>query len=264
MRIGVIADWVNPTIERAFQALTDRGEAITLIFPERERIDLSTLRVEHDLYLLKSGADLALSLGGALHVLGARTLNPYPVVALLRNKLIVTTALQQAGILTPETAISPHVRDFLPMLATGPLILKPYRGSRSEGIIIVHTPADLAGADADTLYLAQRYMVPDGLDHKLFRIGDRVFGVRRRWPLRTYADKFGVPFDPDPALTEIAMRVGAAFGGISLYGLDVIYSRGQPYVVDVNKFGSYMGIPDGWRWLADYLYLAVRRDQGGS
>jgi ribosomal protein S6--L-glutamate ligase len=258
MRIGVIVDWVNPNIERAMRLLSERGVRVDLIHPEEQLISLSRVRVEADLYLLKSGSELALSLGGALHALGAATLNPYPTVAMMRNKIIVTRVLQAAGIPTPDTWVTATPGDLAGLLESGPLIMKPYRGSRGEGIRIVRHARELAGLPSDGPILAQRYEQPDGRDVKIFRIGSQLFGVRRIWPLRTYQDKIGDPFRVTPELRGIALRCGRAFG-IDLYGLDVVLSAGRPYVVDVNKFGSYMGVPDAPRLLADHLYAACER-----
>ena len=266
MRIGVIADWLNPTMEQLVQLLTDRGVHVELTFPEKQLTDLAQVRVEQDLYLLKSGTEPALSLAGSLHMLGASTLNPYPTVAMLRNKVIVMRALQAAGVPVPDTYMTCNADDVLPLLASGPLILKPYRGTRGRGVRIIRHPEDLADLPEDDLLLFQRYHAPDGpdgLDHKLFRIGDRIFGIRRVWPIRTYEDKLGTPFEPPAELQEIARRCGDAFG-IDLYGLDIIMSDGKPYVVDLNKFGSYMGVPDGARLLADHIYAAGQRAMRGE
>lgn len=266
MRIGIIADWLNPTMEQLVQLLTDRGATLQLIFPEKQLTDLAEVRVEHDLYLLKSGTEPALSLGGSLHMLGARTLNPYPTVAMLRNKVIVMRALQAAGVPVPETYMTCNPDDFVPLLEAGPLILKPYRGTRGRGVRVLRRPEDLIDLPEDDLLLAQRYYAPDGpggLDHKLFRIGERIFGIRRVWPIRTYEDKLGTPFEPSPELQEIGRRCGEAFG-IDLYGLDIVMSDGKPYVVDLNKFGSYMGVPDGPKLLADYIYAAGQRAMNGD
>ena len=265
MRIGVIADWLNPNMQQLVELLKGRGVTLDLIYPEKQLTVLSQLRVEHDLYLLKSGTEPALSIGGSLHMLGAVTLNPYPIVAMLRNKVIVTRALQAAGVPTPDTYMTNNVNDFVPLLAAGPLIVKPYRGTRGRGVVVVRTPDELEGLPEDDLLLAQRYHAPDGdgFDYKLFRIGERIFGIRRRWPIRTYEDKLGYPFDPSPELREIARRCGEAFG-IDLYGLDVVMSDGNPYVVDLNKFGSYMGVPDGPQLLAEYIYSAGERAMRGE
>lgn len=265
MRIGIIADWLNPNMQQMVQLLSDRGVKLQLIYPEKQLTDLSQVRVENDLYLLKSGTEPALSLGGSLHVLGAITLNPYPVVQMLRNKVIVMRALQAAGVPVPDTYMTSDVADLVPLLEAGPLIIKPYRGTRGRGVVVVHTPEELTAPADDDFLLAQRYHAADGdgQDHKLFRIGDRIFGIQRVWPIRTYEDKVGRPFDPSPELRDIAIRCGEAFG-IDLYGLDVVMSEGRPYVVDLNKFGSYMGVPDGPRLLADYVYTAAERAASGA
>lgn len=265
MRIGIIADWLNPNMQQMVQLLSDRGVTLQLIYPEKQLTDLSQVRVEHDLYLLKSGTEPALSFGGALHVLGAVTLNPYPVVQMLRNKVIVMRALQAAGVPVPGTYMTCDAADLVPLLEAGPLILKPYRGTRGRGVTVVRRPEELSAPADEELLLAQRYHAPDGdrQDHKIFRIGERIFGIRRVWPIRTYEDKVGQPFEPSPELRDIAIRCGEAFG-IDLYGLDIVISEGRPYVVDLNKFGSYMGVPDGPRLLADYVYTAAERAARGD
>src|SRR5438552_14153062 len=125
MRVGIILDWMNPNIEQAVRALSERGVKVALIQPEKQFISLARVQVENDLYVLKSGTDLALSLGGALHALGAATLNHYPPVAMMRNKIIVTRVLQAAGLPTPDTYVTASPTDLTSLLDTGPLILKP-------------------------------------------------------------------------------------------------------------------------------------------
>src|SRR5919201_4043900 len=168
MRICAIVDWVNPVFAEVIRRLTERGVRVDLIHPEAQMIALAAVRVEHDLYLLKSGTDMALSLAGALHAAGAATLNPYPTVAMLRDKILVTHVLQQAGLPTPASYATTSPKDLLPLLAGGPLILKPFRGSRGEGIRIVRDPGALEASPPNGLILAQRYQEPDGRDYKLF------------------------------------------------------------------------------------------------
>jgi ribosomal protein S6--L-glutamate ligase len=103
MRVGIILDWANPNILEMIRLLTHRGVKLDLIYPEKQVIDLSTVSVKNDLYLLKSGTDAAMSLAGSLHAIGAATLNPYPTVSLLRNKIFVMRVLQEAGVPTPQT-----------------------------------------------------------------------------------------------------------------------------------------------------------------
>src|SRR2546426_885835 len=143
MRIGVIVDWLNPSMAETFRLLAERGVEVDLVCPEAQMLDLASVKVRNDLYILKSGTELALSVAGALHALGAVTLNPYPVVAMMRNKIIVTRMLQEAGLPAPESYVASNPNDFLSLLDSGPLILKPYRGSRGAGIRIIRDAGEL-------------------------------------------------------------------------------------------------------------------------
>jgi ribosomal protein S6--L-glutamate ligase len=257
VRICVLADWLNPIMRQTFDLLAERGVTVDVRYPDKELIDLASVKVEHDLYVLKSGTDVALSLAGLLHSLGARTVNPYQSVSMLRNKIVVTGGLGAAGVPVPETFVTNDPNDLDALLAEGPLIIKPYRGSRGEGIRVVHELGELLETPSERPILAQRYMVPDGRDRKLYCAGERVFGVLREWPLRTYADKLGEPFEPDDDLCDIAVRCGKAFG-VGLFGIDVVMCEGKPYVVDMNKFGSWMGVAQAPSHVADYLVATAR------
>jgi ribosomal protein S6--L-glutamate ligase len=258
MKIHVIADWINPTIAATLDLLAQRRVDVKCLFPEQQTMLLSDVSNNADLYLLKSGTELALAIAGCLHLQGAEILNPYPIVSMLRNKIIVTQALHAAGLPVPATYVTAQPEELRHLLSRGPLLLKPYRGSRGIGIRLLRTPSDVTDLPPDSPILVQQYLQPDGPDHKIFRIGSRFFGVKRPWPLRTYDDKLGVPFELDDTLIDLAARVGHVFG-IDLYGLDVIYNHGKPYIVDVNKFGSYMGVPNAPQHLADYLCAAGER-----
>ena len=105
---------------------------------------------------------------------------------------------------------------------------------------------------------AQRYHEPTGRDRKLYCMRGQLFGVKRVWPVRSYDDKLDESFTVTPELREIALRAAEAFG-IDLFGLDIVLSEGRPYVVDVNPFPGFKGVPDAALRLADYLYDALRR-----
>jgi Glutathione synthase/Ribosomal protein S6 modification enzyme (glutaminyl transferase) len=240
--------------------LLEWGVAVDLIYPEEQLTKLAGVRVEHDLYVLKSGTDLALSLAGALHAVGANILNPYPVAAIMRDKIIVTQILQSAGIPMPDTYVTAHPEQLAPLLDGGPLVLKPYRGSQGRGVRVVWDADELDDIPTNQggPVFAQRYQKPQGLDRKIYCIGEQVFGVERVWPAQTYEEKIGKPFTITPELYDIALCCGWAFG-LELYGLDVIISDDQPYVVDVNGFPGFKGVPDAALRLADYIYAACQR-----
>jgi ribosomal protein S6--L-glutamate ligase len=265
MRIGLIL--VRHPVERqssitpeVARLLSQRGVEVDRLYPDEEAVDLGRLGVEHDLYVLKSGTETALSLAGALHEAGANILNPYPVAAACRDKVLATQLLRIAGVPLPETHVAARPEHFEPLLREGPLVLKPSRGSEGRGIRIVRTAGELADVETSGPLIAQRYKEPSGRDRKLYRIGDRVFGVKRAWPARTYEEKVGEPFQLNEELREIVWRCGTAFG-IDLYGVDVVESD-RSYVVDMSSFPGFKGVPDAAALLADYLYEAGRRALG--
>jgi ribosomal protein S6--L-glutamate ligase len=261
MRIGMLLvrhppDRKSPILPEIIGLLRERGATVDLFHPDDTLTDLSRVRVEHDLYVLKSGSEAALSLAGALHQQGAAILNPYPAAAALRDKIVSTRALQAAGVPVPETWIARDPEQLLPLLAAGPLVVKPYRGSQGRGVRVVHSPEDLLAATGpEGILFAQRCHRPDGPDCKLYCIGDRVFGVRRIWPPKTYEDKLGQPFDVTAELRDIALRCGEVFG-LRLFGVDVVLSDGRPFVVDMQCFPGFKGVPDAAAQLAREIYAA--------
>ncbi|HXG64003.1 MAG TPA: hypothetical protein VNO70_02780 [Blastocatellia bacterium] len=263
MKIAVITTPKKPgdksTIGQVVELLTARGAAVDMIYPEERLIDLTQIHAAHDLYILKSGTDAALSLAGALHLAGAAILNPYPVVAMMKDKILAAKVLETAAVPQPATYITVDARQLAGLLADGPIVVKPYRGgSQGRGVKIVREAAELDEMQPEQgLLFAQRYHTPDGRDYKLYCIGEQVFGVMRVWPARTYEDKLGEPFTVTPELRELVLRCGQAFGA-DLFGLDVIFSQGQPYVVDINTFPGFKGVPDAEELLADYIYRKVK------
>jgi len=266
MKIGILMMEHSKTRKQSVmpdvvQILTDWGVTVDLIYPEQQLVDVANIRIEHDLYVLKASSNLAMSMAGALHAIGASVLNPYPVAATLRDKIITERILRMAGVPTPDTYVADRAEHLAPLLVEGPLIIKPYRGSRGRGVRVVWDADELDEISVlDGPLFAQRYQKPEGLDRKIYCIGNQLFGVERVWPALTYEDKLGRPFTITPQLREIALRCARAFG-VDLLGLDVVFSDERPYVVDVNSFPGFKGVPDAALRLADYIFSAADRER---
>jgi len=240
------------------RVLAATGVDVSVIHPVEHAIDLAKLRVEHDLYVLRKMSGFALSLAGALHELGAAIINPYPVSAALRDKIITFRTLQAAGVPTPATYVADRAQALAPLLDAGPLVIKPYDGGGGHHVRIVSSAAELAEVPHEHRepVFAQRYHPPQGRDRKIYAIGGRLFGVKKVFPRRTAAEKVGEPFALTPELTTIAEQCGRAFG-IDLYGVDIIESEGRPYVVDMCSIPGFRGVADAPRLLAQYFRMAA-------
>ena len=251
-RIGVLlptySQHSTSQMPSVLRTLADLGATVDVIVPPApdRPVELSRLRVEHDLYVLWKISGLALSLAGALHELGATIVNPYPALAALRDKIVATRILQAAGVPVPATYVATGTDALLPLLEDGPIVVKPYQGAGGHDVQIVRSGADLVNlelgrrAGRDPIF-AQRY---------------RCFGVMKVFPRRTAEEKQGEPFMVSAELRDFAFRCGRAFG-VELYGVDIIESGGVPYVVDVGVTPGYKGVPDAPRLVARYLYAAA-------
>lgn len=246
MKLGILLERRNPVITEVIANLRARGAEVELIEPQTASFELSELRVRHDLYILKSIASpMAASIAATLDALGARTFNPFPIVSRLRNKVATLAQLAAHGVPVPTTWVTGNVETLVPQLARGPLIVKPYMGSRGIGVAKVTTRDELLAAAGDASpILAQRFHPSDdSLDHKISFVSGQLFGVKRIFPLRTYDDKIGTPLPVDDRTREIAHSIARALA-LDFFSFDVIVSGGAPYVVDVGPFGSFMGVPD--------------------
>src|SRR5436190_12562894 len=246
------------------QTLAEDGAVVDVVHPIEHMVDLSAVRVEHDLYVLRRWGGLALSMAGALHQLGATMVNHYPATAALRDKIVTARILQAAGVPTPLSCIGMDAGQLAPMLDGGPIIVKPYTGGNGQRIQIIRTPDELAQVDCrGEPAFAQRYYPHDGRDRKIYVIGDLVFGVKKIFPRSTEEDKYGEPFTLTPEMHDIALRCGRAFG-IDLYGVDIIESDGMPYVVDMCSIPGFKGVPNAVGLLARYFRAAAERAARGQ
>lgn len=241
--------------------LSEKNVSVETIYPEESATDIFNLRLQYDLYILKSSSEIALCYASALHTAGALILNPYPAVAKMKDKIVTTKVLQAAGAPIPEAYFAAEAMQLAPWLSEGALVIKPFwAGSKGRGVQVVREVDELQNiSTTEALLFAQRYHEPDGRDQKIYCIGSEVFGVRRVWPAITYEDKLGEPFEVTSEMKEIALQCGRAFG-VDLFGVDIIYSQGKPYVVDINSFPGFKGVPEAARLLADYIYSAIEKN----
>src|SRR5437870_5372452 len=92
----------------AMRTLAEWGVIVEVIHPRDQFVDLSTVRVEHDLYVLKKISGPAVSIAGVLHAQGAAIINPYPVTMALRDRSSPPACCRPPGYPRPRR-MSPRI-----------------------------------------------------------------------------------------------------------------------------------------------------------
>lgn len=242
----------SPILVEAYGLLRKRGYEIVESIAEEVLTACDALEVEHDLYILKSHTELSLSLAGVFYTRGARLLNPYPSCAMTQNKIIISRLLREAGVPAPRSWVTGDFSLLHDLASAGSLIIKPYMGHRGAGILKIDSPEQLKKHTApDFPVIVQEFKPGSGEDLKVYVVGNQVFGVQKPFSETSFA----VPGRPVPISDEvrnISLRVGEVCG-LGLYGLDIIESPEGPFVVDVNYFPGYKGVPDAASMIADYI-----------
>jgi ribosomal protein S6--L-glutamate ligase len=235
-----------------FDILERRGFQVESGIPEEAVARPDRLRIEHDLYILKSHTELALSVAGVFETLGAHLLNPYPSCITTQDKIVASRRLSAAGVPVPRCWITGDAALLAPIAEETPLIVKPHRGHRGAGISVVRNSAELAALQLpDGPVLIQEHVAGSGEDVKVYVVGEDVFAVRKHFSPTSFT-RPGRSCAVSPELREIALACGRTLG-LGLYGLDALETDEGPMVVDVNYFPGYKGVPGAAPLIADYI-----------
>lgn len=247
------------------EGLKSSGAGVEIVTERTGLVDLQNFKFDYDLYLFKSHSPLAESLAAAAHYRGCKLLNEYPATMKVRDKVLTCTMLLQAGIPTPRTFLTDNIETLRPIVREIPIIVKPYRGRRGQGIEVCLTegefdrllqkrsadappPDDDGGEDGtalgERLVFAQEYEEHEPYDYKAYAVGDYVHTIKRIFPATTRAEKDGVPVGDDPELESLVRRCGELFG-LQLYGVDLVKTPKGYSVIEVNCFPGFKGVPGG-------------------
>jgi ribosomal protein S6--L-glutamate ligase len=248
------------------------GADVDVVSERTGLLDLGNFRFDHELYLFKSHSPLAESLAAAAHYRGCRLLNEYPATMKVRDKVVTSALLLQAGIPTPPTFVTDSLEALRPVVRQTAIVVKPYRGRRGQGIEVCKDegqfdalverragaiePEDEGDEDGsglgERLILAQEYQEHEPYDYKAYAIGDYVHAIKRIFPATTRVEKDGFPVGDDPGLADLVRRCGRLFG-LELYGVDLVKTPRGFSVIEVNCFPGYKGVPRGGERIAQFI-----------
>ena len=271
------ADADTPTISANMSVVSDEiverlregGAEVDEIVPEARAWDLSDVRPEYDLYVLKSKNPLDLDLAESLERAGARVINTAKSSRLAKDKIAHTTLLARAGVPQPRAwaVASFAALEALLDRLDAPCLVKPPAGSMAQGIRTLRRVSDLSADDHAALrdsfvddfgqpvpLLVQEQVPNDGGDLKVYVVGEWVAAVERPLNAKSDAEKSGSSVDVPPAIRSAALACGAALG-LELFGVDVLRSPDGAtfWVVDVNAFPSFRGLDGATERIVELL-----------
>lgn len=249
----------NPGITEMLCELREQGFHVDVGVAEDLVTQSDQLNIQYDLYVIKSNTELSLSLAGVLHSRGARMINPYNSCVTVKDKIVTSNLLRTSGIPVPSSWVTGKLDLMWKFVERTPLVIKPYRGHRGQGIRLVQSADELSSVPPPrSPVLIQEFVDGKGHDLKVYVIGNNVFGVRKESPglsfdpLEQRPSGGGFPCKVSDEVREIALRCGQILG-LGLYGLDILESDDGPRVVDLNSFPSYREATGAAPLLTQYI-----------
>jgi ribosomal protein S6--L-glutamate ligase len=186
---------------------------------------------------------------------GVRIFSRPQAIAGLLNRLACTVTLQLAGIPMPDTTITENLDHALDSVADfGMSILKPLYSTKARGMLVLRP-----GPEARETLVAYQRQNPVFYLQRAINVGEQDLGVvflggeylttyaRTRksgaWNTTTASGGRYVPFDPEPAIIELARRAQEPFG-LDFTCVDVALTDEGPYIFEVSAFGGFRGIQE--------------------
>ncbi|MBI3352030.1 MAG: hypothetical protein HY036_05575 [Nitrospirae bacterium] len=255
MKIGFILNKhdLSSSISGVREILThlqNRGVGVVPIVPETDFINLSSLTVDCDAYILKSKTELSLSLAGVLSYKGGRLLNTFSASSFVQDKIRVTSRLQEMEILVPRSYVTGTFSQISEITRNASALVKSHRRGTDAGIEWVPQ-----GESPDIIpeggIFIQELSLEDGESFKVYGIGEELFGLKgaflndRKGP--------GVPCELPEDIRKAALACGRIFN-LQVYGVDILTTSDGPCVVDLNPFPHVIGVPGASERLSEYIY----------
>jgi ribosomal protein S6--L-glutamate ligase len=258
----------HPVLEPTAEELARHGASVTVACVASEPIP-----DDADLYLLKSRSPRALraALHAELH--GALVLNSVAATVSCVDRVLLAKRMEQAGLPFPQTSRAPALELMIATSSTRPptwpIVVKSRRSRRGDLVRRVDSSAELRALTAGWGHesvIAQPLVGDDSWELKLWVIGERVYGARRRprFGERPARADVRVPCEElPPDIAQLARAAGAALG-LELYGVDVLSSAAGPVIVDVNAFPGFRSVPAARELLADHIMSLVGQETAAA
>jgi RimK family alpha-L-glutamate ligase len=189
----------------------------------------------------------------ALDALGVRVVNRPRAIEACVDKSMTSFLVARAGLPTPETWTLESPDEARALLRReierGALVLKPLFGAQGKGLRLLRKADDLPPPETVAgVYYLQRFEPVDGDDFRDFRLlvsGGRVVAAMMRrartWITNVKQGGEPVAVGRDGALEALALAAAQAVGA-EIAGVDIIFGRNGPRVLEVNSMPAWRGL----------------------
>lgn len=254
---GQVRHQPNPVLASAMAMLGDRGFAVSSGIPEETLLCPDRLCARHDLYVLQSQTELALSVAGVLHDRGASFVDSYAACTLAHNRIIAASRLAAAGLPVPHSWVTTDFGRLCELAAEQPVIVKPHRTARGTASVVAYSAEDLVGIRlAEQPMLVQQFIEGAEAHLALAVIGEQVFARRTRLGRDgSHGPAEGVSVSA--RIRDLALRCGRAFG-LGLFGVDIVEGPHGPVVVDLHHAPCFDGLAAAGPVLAAHIEDVAR------
>ena len=177
-----------------------------------------------------------------------RLINSTDAISICRDRLLLYENLREAGACMPEYAKNDEELKKLDY----PVIRKP-RDSSLHEIKVFDEPPE--SPDFGKFYY-EDFILTDGFDYKIYCVGDRRWLIKRESSFKISQEekvkekREEMPVFPE--LREVALMVGE-MTGLEIFGVDFIKSGDRFYLIDVNPFPGFIGVPGAAEHWWDYI-----------
>ncbi|MBY8982226.1 MAG: hypothetical protein KGD57_04700 [Candidatus Lokiarchaeota archaeon] len=241
---------------------------------------------DYDLIIVKGGSASSIKLLYIAKINNIPTINQYDAVLLCKNKIILDSSLRQIfqkyknelnNFYLPNSWAHPN-----PL--KNPNIFKKWASSRLPLVFKSHDmlnekrrynflakePYEIDGflvMYKDSLYndlYIQEFIKCDGIDRKIYVVGDKIFGIERDNPIYIYlrekSENIDIdnlerkPFQIDNEIRKLANIISKELN-LGIYGFDLLKSVDDDkyYLIDLNDFPGLKGVQNKERIIVDYI-----------
>ncbi|MFW5991143.1 MAG: ATP-grasp domain-containing protein [Candidatus Nanoarchaeia archaeon] len=228
---------------------------------------------QYDCIYAKGSYKYAIVLRALTSMMAGKCFMPFKASAFTvgHNKILTQLKLQQAGIPTPASYLSPSVESAKKVLEeiTYPVIIKFPEGTQGKGVMFADSYASASSmldafATLKQPVIIQEYVETGSTDTRAIVVGDKVVAAMQRKAetgekrANIHAGGIGEPVELDPHAKKIAVKTAKAMN-CGVCAVDLLESVKGPYVIEINLSPGLQGITSTTKVdvadkIAKYLY----------